>query len=228
MLPRSSMATSRFTSTFFAASALEPAERLTVTMAGIISGAMPTAMASEKSSASMRGRDSGHVDDEDERGQDGRHPEQEAREARQAHFEGGLALLLGQARSDLPEGGAGSGPNHHAERRSLMDDRPHEGASRLVQRLAAGDGRRRLGHWHRLAGQHAFVALEFVDLQQAEVGRYQGADAERHHVAGHKVRDRDPARPSVPADLGFLSDLGAEGGHRHLRPVLVEEAQTRH
>ena len=58
MLPRSSMATSRFTSTFFAARAFEPAERLTVTMAGIISGAMPTAMASEKSSASMRGRDS--------------------------------------------------------------------------------------------------------------------------------------------------------------------------
>ena len=50
------MATSRFTRTFFAASALEPAERLTVTMAGIISGAMPTAMASEKSSASIRGR----------------------------------------------------------------------------------------------------------------------------------------------------------------------------
>ena len=58
MLPRSSMATSRFTSTFFAARAFEPAERLTVTMAGIISGAMPTAMASEKSRASMRGRDS--------------------------------------------------------------------------------------------------------------------------------------------------------------------------
>ncbi len=52
------MATSRFTSTFFATRALEPAERLTVTMAGIISGAMPTAMASEKSSASMRGRES--------------------------------------------------------------------------------------------------------------------------------------------------------------------------
>ena len=51
------MATSRLTSTFFAASARDPVERLTVTMAGIISGAMPTAMASEKSSASMSGRD---------------------------------------------------------------------------------------------------------------------------------------------------------------------------
>ncbi len=56
MLPRSSIATSRFTSTFLATRALEPAARLTVTMAGIISGAMPTAMASEKSSASIRGR----------------------------------------------------------------------------------------------------------------------------------------------------------------------------
>ena len=58
MLPRSSIATRRFTSTFFAARALEPDERLTVTMAGIISGAMPTAMASENSSASISGRDS--------------------------------------------------------------------------------------------------------------------------------------------------------------------------
>ena len=52
------MATSRFTSTFFAARAFEPADRLTVTIAGIISGAMPTAMASENSSASISGRDS--------------------------------------------------------------------------------------------------------------------------------------------------------------------------
>ena len=50
-----------------------------------------------------------HVDDEDERRQHGRHREQEARETRQARLEGGLALLLGQARGDLPEGGAGSG-----------------------------------------------------------------------------------------------------------------------
>ena len=106
-----------------------------------------------------------------------------------------------------------------------MDDRPHEGAPRLVQRLAAGDGRHRLRHWHRLAGQHTFVALEFVDLQQTDVGRYQNADAERHDVTGYEVRYFDPALPSVPANFGFLSDFGAERSHRHLRPVLVEEAQ---
>ena len=57
MLPRSSIATRRLTRTRLAASARDPDERLTVTMAGIISGAMPTAMASEKRSASISGRD---------------------------------------------------------------------------------------------------------------------------------------------------------------------------
>ena len=76
MLPRSSMATNLFTSTLFAASAFDPDERLTVTMAGIISGAMPTAIAREKRSASMSGRQR-HVDDEDERRQDRGHAEQE-------------------------------------------------------------------------------------------------------------------------------------------------------
>ncbi len=51
------MATNRFTRTFLAARAREPADRLTVTMAGIISGAIPTAMASENSSVSMSGRE---------------------------------------------------------------------------------------------------------------------------------------------------------------------------
>ena len=58
MLPKSSMATSRLTMTRLATRALAPDDKLTVTMAGIISGAMPTAMAREKSSASIRGRDS--------------------------------------------------------------------------------------------------------------------------------------------------------------------------
>ena len=103
-------------------------------MAGIISGAMPTAMAREKSSASMRRSMEGHVDDEDGRGQDSRHPEQEPREARQAHFEGRLTLMFGQAGRDLPEGGVRPRLDHHAEAGSLVDDRSHEGASRLVLR----------------------------------------------------------------------------------------------
>ena len=107
-----------------------------------------------------------------------------------------------------------------------MDDRPHEGASRLVQRLVVGDGCHGFGHRHRLSGQHAFVALELVDLQQAEVGWHEGADAKRYHVAGHEVSHRNPGHPSVPEGLGLVSDLAAEGGHRHFGPILVEEAQT--
>ena len=222
------MATSRFTSTFFAARALDPDERLTVTMAGIISGAMPTAIASENSSASMSGRRQRHVDDEDERRQHRCHPEQEPREARQAHLESRLALLLGQTSRDLPEGGAGPGPDHHAEGRPLVHDRPHEGTSRLVLCLAARDADATdlatgIDSPVRMPSSHS----QLVDAEQAEVGRNERADAERHHVARHEVCDGDPARLAVPPDLGLLSDLGPERGHGHLRPVLVEEARDR-
>ena len=54
-LPRSSIATSRFTRTLLFANSLAPEDRLTVTMAGIISGVIPTAMASENRSASSNG-----------------------------------------------------------------------------------------------------------------------------------------------------------------------------
>ena len=50
------MVTRRFTSTCFLARAREPAERLTLTIAGIISGVIPTAIARENSSASSNGR----------------------------------------------------------------------------------------------------------------------------------------------------------------------------
>ena len=55
MLPRSSMLTSRFTSTLRRASRREPVERLTVTIAGSSCGVSPIAIASENSSASMNG-----------------------------------------------------------------------------------------------------------------------------------------------------------------------------
>ena len=76
------------------------------------------------------------------------------------------------------------------------------------------------------AGEHALVALELVHAQQADVRRYQDADAERDHVTGHEGGHGDPALFSVPAHLGLLSDLGPERGHGHLRPVLVDEAQS--
>ena len=50
------MATSRLTRTCFLARAREPADRLTLTMAGIISGVIPTAIARENRSASSKGR----------------------------------------------------------------------------------------------------------------------------------------------------------------------------
>ncbi len=56
MLPRSSIVTSRLTSTLRRASWREPLERLTLTIAGSSCGVIPIAIASENSSASMIGR----------------------------------------------------------------------------------------------------------------------------------------------------------------------------
>ena len=55
MLPRSSIATSRLTSTRLRASAREPLDSPTVTTAGMSSGVIPTAIASENSRASSSG-----------------------------------------------------------------------------------------------------------------------------------------------------------------------------
>ena len=220
------MATSRFTSTFLAASALEPAERLTVTMAGIISGAIPTAMASEKSSASMRGRDKATltmkmnaVSTAATANKKRENCDKPTSKAVWPCFSDRPAAICPNAvrapvRTTTPSAGA------------LVDDRPHEHASRLIQRRAAGDRLDRLGDRHRLSGQHPFVALEFFDGQQAQIGRHQSPDTQRHHVAGHQVRDRNPARASVPQHLGFVADLASQGFHGHLGPVLVEEPQA--
>ncbi len=56
MSPRSSMHTSRLTSTFFSASRRDPVARLVETTAGSSCGVMPTATASENRTASMTGR----------------------------------------------------------------------------------------------------------------------------------------------------------------------------
>jgi len=58
MSPRSSMHTSRLTRTLRRASCREPAARLVETTAGSSCGEMPTAIAREKSSASITGRSS--------------------------------------------------------------------------------------------------------------------------------------------------------------------------
>ena len=134
------MATSRFTSTFFAASAFDPDERLTVTMAGIISGAMPTAIAREKRSASMSGLESATLTMKMNAVSTAATPNRNREKRDRPSFEGRLALMFGQAGRDLPEGGSSTRLDHHAEGRPLVDDRSHEGTARLVLRQASGDG----------------------------------------------------------------------------------------
>ena len=61
MSPRSSMHTSRFTSTLSFASRREPVARLVLTTAGSSCGVMPTAIASANSTESINGRRSSRL-----------------------------------------------------------------------------------------------------------------------------------------------------------------------
>ena len=106
-------------------------------------------------------------------------------------------------------------------------ERPHERARRQVERRVAGRVRvGRLGRDLRLAGQHGLVALELVDLEQAQVGRDDVADAQMHDVARHDLGDVDLGRLPVAIDEGEVADLRVQRLDGLLRAVLVEEAQA--
>ena len=74
MLPRSSIVTSRLTSTRLRASARDPVDRLTETIAGSSCGVIPIAIAREKSSASISGRESATLITKIDDGQHARRP----------------------------------------------------------------------------------------------------------------------------------------------------------
>ena len=97
MSPRSSMHTSRLTSTLRRASRRDPVARLVDTTAGSSCGVMPTAMARENSSASRSGRCSTTLIDEDRGGEHAGDLDQQHREPAQPDLELGLGLRVAQA-----------------------------------------------------------------------------------------------------------------------------------
>ena len=102
MLPRSSIVTSRLTSTRLRASAREPLDRLTETIAGSSCGVIPMAMASENSSASISGRENATLIDEDRDREDAGDLHEQLREAAQPDLEGGLGLPLAEPAAICP------------------------------------------------------------------------------------------------------------------------------
>ena len=173
MLPRSSIVTSRLTSTLRRASWRDPVARLTLTIAGRSCGVIPIAIASENSSASMHRPREGDVDHEDRDRQDAGHPDEQLRELVQPDLERGRGLgARAEPDRDLPERRRRARRDDDGAGRALVDDRAHERAGGEVDLgVAGGGGRRRLRRRHRLAGEHRLVALEASRLEQAHVGR---------------------------------------------------------
>ncbi len=110
-----------------------------------------------------------------------------------------------------------------------MHDRPHERARRQVDfRIAARHRLRGLRGRHRLAGQDRLVALQPRRLEQPQISGNEITDPQRDDVAGHEVADVDPALLPVAGHQRVVADIGVQRGNSELRPVLVDEAETRH
>ena len=222
------MATSRLTSTFLAARALDPAERLTVTMAGIISGAMPTAMASEKSSASMSGRDRATLTMKMKTVSTAATPNRN-RENRDSPTSNAVwRLLLAQARRRSGRTRCACPVrDHHAPARALVDDGAHEGAVRPVRATLP----RRTAATDLATGSDSPVSTpsSHSSSSTSSSRRSAGTSAPmRSDTTSPGTRSATGTRHGRPVadDLGVVADLGPERGHRHLGPVLVDEAQA--
>ena len=227
MLPRSSIATRRFTRTFLAASARDPEERLTVTIAGIISGVMPTAIARENSKALDQRAGERHVHEEDEGGQHAATPNKKREKFRRPDLERGVGSLLAEPGCDLAEFRAADRSRRpHALPEpswTIVPMNAHPGRSRPDLDSVGAD---LLRHWHRLTGEHCLVTLELVDLQQAEVGRHERrrpAATRRHRARGSMTSRR--CSPAVTPDVRLPLDPGVQLSHRDFCPVLVDEPQ---
>ena len=106
-----------------------------------------------------------------------------------------------------------------------MHDRPHEDARGEIHtggiRLRLGG----LGNRQRLPGEHRFVALEGVDLEQPHIGRDDIADAQADNVTRYQ-RDRvDELVQPIAPDEGTVMDLPVQRLNGAFRPILVDEAQ---
>ena len=172
-----------------AASRREPAARLVDTIAGSSCGVMPTAMASENSSASMSGRCSSEVDDEDRRRQRAGDVDQQHREVAQARpgTPSRARACPGRRRSDRTRC-AGRSRRRRRGPTAGVHDRAHERAARSARPAAS---RRRpvaiaLVDGQRLAGEHRLVASSPTTVEQPQVGGHQVAEPQLDDVAGYE------------------------------------------
>ena len=217
------MLTSRFTSTLRRARRRDPVDRLTVTIAGSSCGVSPIAIASENSSASMNGRCSNMLMTKIDTVSTPATRTRRNENLLQADLERGLASAARRGRRRSRRTGV---PCPCARRR-----RPRNPPCTIVPMSAhepapCSTGVGRLLDRHRLPGEHRLVALELGDVEQADVGRDDVADARgaRRRRARASTTSTRCGR-AVADDERGLADLRVQRLDRLLGSVLVDEAE---
>jgi hypothetical protein len=209
MVPRSSMVTSRLTSTRRRASWRDPVDRLTPTIAGSSWGVMPMAIARENSSGRCRARLMTKIAVVST-------PATHTSSVEKPRSPAWNAVSVWRSASPtaiLPNAVAAGG-HHHPTRGALVDHGAHERARGQVDGgVARGDRGSGLGRRDRLAGQDGLVALQLVGLQQPQ-------------VAGHQVAHVQALLAAVAPDQRLVADACVQRRDRQLGAVLVDKAQA--
>ena len=149
---------------------------------------MPTAIASANRNASSSGRESATLITKIETVSTPATFTRKREKPRSPSWNAVSAWRSPRPAAIAPNAVAGARRHDHALAGALVHDRAHEGTGRQVDRgVRAGDGLRRLGRRHRLAGEDRLVAFELVGPDEPQVGRDHVADPQRDDVAGHEL-----------------------------------------
>jgi hypothetical protein len=109
---------------------------------------------------------------------------------------------------------------------ATVHDRAHQRARSLVGEHGAGRGHPGgLVDGQGFAGQHGLVTGQPTGFEQANVGRYHGAELQMDDVAGHEIEHVDVGEAAVAQDGDGVPDLRVQGLRGSFGPIFVNEPE---
>ena len=228
MLPRSSIVTSRLTSTLLAGElARAGREAHADDRRQQLRGDADRDREREQQRVDQRPRER-DVDDEDRDGQDAGDPdEQLARSSRRPTWNAVSACRSPEPDGDLAERGRRARSTTTTPRPepwcTTVPMKAHDGRSTAESRLATARPTCAAGIDSPVSTASSHSSC--VDLEQAHVGGDDVADAQRDDVAGHEVAHVDAPLGAVAPDERLVADVGVQRGDGALGAVLVDEAE---
>jgi hypothetical protein len=189
---------------------------------------MPTAMASEKSTASIKGRPRATLPGQDRDAEDAADLGQQDGEPPESHAGSPCGAAAHPTRRQSPRTGWTDRLKRRPPRPTRCAQRSpmnaHEGQ---LRKRRAGDRRfDRLDRWFGFAGQDRLVALQLDRRQQPHVRRNDRPHLQMDHVAGNQVGHFDADGNTIANSGHHVPDTGMQRLRSSLSAELVDKSQS--